>query len=209
MPLAIDTARVTRKQACVPLLAEGEQCRFGNALLVPSSGTLLGIGFLLLLLLPGCASYQIGNQSLYPPEIHNVYVPMFESVSFRRNLGERLTEAVQKEIELKTPYKVVSDPNAESVLSGRIVEEGKNVLIGSRVGDPRELQVNIRVLVSWTDRQGRMLRESSAIPLPSELIDVQGTGSFAPTVGQSTASAQQEAIERLATQIVSLMEKPW
>ena len=134
---------------------------------------------------------------------------MFESVSFRRNLGERLTEAVMKEIELKTPYKVVADPNADSILSGRIVEEGKHVLIGSRVGDPRELQVNIRVMVGWTDRQGRMLRESSAVPLPSELIDVQGTGNVVPEVGQSIDSAQQQAIQRVAEQIVSLMEKPW
>ena len=88
-----------------------------------------------------CESYQVGNQSLYPAEIHTVYVPMFESVSFRRNLAERLTEAVMKEIESKTPLKVVSDPNADSILTGRIVEEGKDVLIGSLVGDPRELQV--------------------------------------------------------------------
>ena len=52
-----------------------------------------------LLFFCGCAGYQIGNQSLYPPEIHTVYVPMFQSNSFRRNLGERLTEAVVKEIE--------------------------------------------------------------------------------------------------------------
>ena len=52
-----------------------------------------------LLLLGGCAGYQIGNQSLYPQEIRTVYVPMFQSISFRRNLGERLTEAVVKEIE--------------------------------------------------------------------------------------------------------------
>ena len=160
-------------------------------------------------LLSGCASYQIGNQSLYPMEIHTVYVPIFESASFRRDLGERLTEAVQKEIELKTPYKVVADPNADSILSGRIEGEGKHVLIGSQRGDPRELQVDIRVMVGWTDRQGRMLRESSAVPLPSELIDVEGTGNVVPQVGQSIASAQQEAISRVAEQIVSLMEKPW
>jgi hypothetical protein len=164
---------------------------------------------LVLGLLGGCAGYQIGNQSLYPMEIHTVYVPMFESVSFRRNLGERLTEAVCKEIELKTPYKVVSESTADSILSGRIVQEGKEVLIGSRVGDPRELQVNMRVMVGWTDRQGRMLRESPGVPLPSELIDVQGTGNVVPEVGQSIASAQQQAIQRVAEQIVSLMEKPW
>ncbi|MGD0517358.1 MAG: LptE family protein [Thermoguttaceae bacterium] len=160
-------------------------------------------------LITGCASYHVGNQTLYPTEIHTVYVPMFESVSFRRNLGERLTEAVMKEIELKTPFKVVSDPNADSVLSGRIVGEGKEVLIGSRVGDPREIQVNMHVKVAWTDRQGRLLRESPAVPLPSELIDVQGTGNIVPEVGQSVETAQQEAIQRIATQIVSLMEKPW
>ncbi len=160
-------------------------------------------------LLGGCAAYQVGNQSLYPLEIRTVYVPMFESASFRPYLGERLTEAVDKEIELKTPYKVVSDPNADSTLSGRIVQEGKEVLIGSRVGDPREIQVNIHVLVSWVDRQGRLLRESSTVPLPNELVDIQGTGDLVPEVGQSVEVAQQEAIQRVATQIVSLMEKPW
>jgi hypothetical protein len=160
-------------------------------------------------LITGCASYHVGNQTLYPMEIHTVYVPMFESVSFRRNLGERLTEAVMKEIELKTPFKVVSDPNADSILSGRIVGEGKEVLIGSRVGDPREIQVNMHVKVAWTDRQGRLLHESSAVPLPSELVDVQGTGNVVPEAGQSIETAQQEAIERIAVQIVSLMEKPW
>jgi len=177
------------------------------ALVLPASALLALLPALLLL--SGCASYQIGNQSLYPMEVHTVYVPMFESVSFRRNLGERLTEAVMKEIELKTPYKVVSDPNADSVLSGRIIEEGKHVLIGSRLGDPRELQVGIRVEVSWVDRQGKMLRETSAIPLPSEIIDVQGTGNFVPEVGQSVSTAQLQAIQRIAEQIVSLMEKSW
>jgi hypothetical protein len=173
------------------------------------NGNRLFVCLLILTLLSGCAAYQFGNRSLYPIEIRTVYVPMFESVSFRRNLGERLTEAVMKEIEQKTPYKVVADPNADSILSGRIVEEGKNVLIGSRRGDPRELQVNIRVMVGWTDRQGRTLRESAAVPLPSELIDVQGTGNLVPEVGQSVSTAQQEAIQRVAVQIVSLMEKPW
>jgi hypothetical protein len=173
-------------------------------------GTPLLLVFLLALaLFGGCTGYQIGNSSLYPVEIRTVYVPMFESASFRPYLGERLTEAVMKEIELKTPYKVVADPNADSTLSGRIVQEGKEVLIGSRVGDPREIQVNIRVMVSWIDRQGRQLRESSPVPLPSELINVQGTGNLVPETGQSVETAQQEAIQRVATQIVSLMEKPW
>ena len=69
------------------------------------------------MLLAGCASYQVGSESLYAPDVATVYVPMIESDSYRRDLGERLTEAVIKEIELKTPYKVVGTPDADSILS--------------------------------------------------------------------------------------------
>jgi hypothetical protein len=67
----------------------------------------------------------------------------------------------------------------------------------------------MHVKVAWTDRQGRLLRNSPAVPLPAELVNVQGTGNLVPEVGQSVETAQQEAIQRIATQIVSLMEKPW
>jgi hypothetical protein len=163
----------------------------------------------LLAFLGGCAGYQIGNQSLYPAQIRTVYVPMFDSTSFRRNLGEQLTEAVQKEIELKTPYKVVSDPSADSVLSGQIVGETKRVLVGSLSGDPRELQVNLRVEVSWIDRWGGVIRRAEAIPLPPEITDVGASANVVPEVGQSVAVAHQQAISRLAEQIVALMEAPW
>jgi hypothetical protein len=164
----------------------------------------------ILLLLSGCAGYQIGNQSLYPLEIHTVCVPMIQSNSFRRNLGEQLTEAVVKEIEKRTPYKVVNDPNAaDSVLTGRIVGETKQVLVPNLSGDPRESQVSMRVEVSWSDRRGGMLRPVQSVPCPDEIANVSGTANVVPEVGQSIATAQQEAICRMAEQIVGLMEKPW
>jgi hypothetical protein len=172
---------------------------------------LRGYPFLLLsfLLLSGCAGYQIGNQSLYPPNIHTVYVPMFTSNSFRRNLGERLTEAVVKQIETKTPFKVVSDPNADSVLTGRIVGETKKVLVPDLTGDARESEVDMRVEVTWTDNKGGVLRAPGSLPCPSELASISGTADVVPEVGQSIATAQQQAICRMAEQIVGLMEKPW
>jgi len=166
-------------------------------------------GLLLLLVCCGCAAYHIGNKSLYPSGIRTVYVPIFKSTSFRRNLGERLTEAVVKEIEAKTPYKVVADPNADSILTGTITQEGKTVLVPDLSGDAREVQVNFNVQVSWVDRRGRLLRDDKAIPLPSEIADVGGTGNVVAEVGQTVATAQQEAICRIAQQIVGLMENPW
>ena len=67
----------------------------------------------------------------------------------------------------------------------------------------------MRVEVSWVDRKGQMLRETASVPLPAEIADVTGTGNMVPEVGQSVATAQQEAICRLARQIVDLMQKPW
>jgi outer membrane lipopolysaccharide assembly protein LptE/RlpB len=163
----------------------------------------------ILLLLAGCAGYQIGNRSLYPQHIRTVYVPMIESNSFRRGLGERLTEAVVKEIEAKTPYKVVGDPNADSVLIARIDGDNKRVIVPSLTGDARETQIAMSVQVSWTDRQGKLLRESGAVPVSEDVVGILGTSNLVPEVGQSVATAQQQAISRMAEQIVGLMEQPW
>jgi hypothetical protein len=163
---------------------------------------------LLALTLPGCAGYQVGNRSLYAPDIRTVYVPMFESASLRRGLGERLTEAVVKEIELKTPYKVVGSPNADSVLSGSITSEIKRVTIEGPFDDPRQTELNLVVQVTWVDRRGDTI-QAGAVPLPPAVADVEQSAKVVPEVGQSIATGHQQAIQRLAEQIVGLMEIPW
>jgi hypothetical protein len=157
----------------------------------------------------GCSTYQIGNRSLYPAHIRTVYVPTFESNSFRRNLGERLTEAVVKEIELKTPYKVVATPDADSVLTGLIASEGKRVVAENRYDDPRQVEVRMQVMVNWIDRQGTAIRPDGAVPLPPSALSVTGTADVTAEVGQSVATSQQDAINRVAEQIVAMMEAPW
>src|SRR5687767_13180635 len=89
----------------------------------------------------GCAAYRFGNESLYAPDVTTVYVPMIESDSFRRDLGERLTEAVIKEIEAKTPYKVVGTPDADSILGARLINQRKHVTIENPNDDPRAIDI--------------------------------------------------------------------
>jgi len=161
------------------------------------------------LVISGCVGYRIGAESLYPSNIRTVYVPIFESDSFRRYLGERLTEAVVKEIELKTPYKVTGDSDADSILSGRITHETKRVLVLNKYHDPRDNEVSLQVKVRWMDRQSNLIREGTPIPLPDELATITETATAVPEVGQSIATAQQQAIHRLAEQIVAMMEAPW
>lgn len=163
--------------------------------------------FLAMIALPwlGCAGYQFGTASLYRPDIRTVYVPVFESDSFRRYLGERLTEAVVKTIELRTPYKVVDDLNADSVLSGRIVEDQKRPISEDLDDQPRDIELGLLLEVTWRDRRGVPLGPATSLPL----LGVVQAVHFIPEAGQSITVAEQEAVERLAEQIVAQMEAPW
>ena len=181
--------------------------KFSFALTGPIPSRTLAI--LILVSLAGCASYRVGSGSLYAPDVATVYVPMIESDSFRRDLGERLTEAVVKEIELKTPYKVVGTPDADSILSTRLIGDTKRITVENRNDDPRAVEINMAAQVTWLIRRRVPLRAPSTIDLPPEFLPINQTSTLIPEVGQSVATAQQQAIERLAQQIVSTMEEPW
>ncbi|MGD9634327.1 MAG: LPS assembly lipoprotein LptE [Pirellulales bacterium] len=160
-------------------------------------------------LLAGCASYQVGSESLYAPDVATVYVPMIESDSFRRDLGERLTEAVIKEIELKTPYKVVGTPDADSILAVKLLGDSRTLSAENSFDDPRLSESAVYSQVSWLNRRRLPMAPPQTIALPPELVDISNTALLVPEAGQSVASSQQQAIERLAQQIVGTMESPW
>jgi len=160
----------------------------------------------------GCAGYRFGNNTLYAPNVRTVYVPMIQSDSFRNvpgvDLGERLTEAVCKEIEKRTPFKVVGNAEADSVLTARIVADTKRMQVESPTDQSRMVEMNIQVLVTWADRGGAVLA-TGAVPLPAASVDVGQSAALVPEYGRSVVSTQQEGIVKMAQQIVGLMEEPW
>lgn len=174
-----------------------------------AAGWLAGVLAALCLIASGCAAYRVGNGTLYAPDVGTVYVPMIESDSFRRDVGERLTEAVVKEIELKTPYKVVGTPDADSVLAARLVSDTKRVVIENQNDDPRGIELNMFAQVTWYNRRRQPLREPNFIALSPDMLALGQTAQLLPEVGQSVAGQQQQAIQRLAEQIVATMEEPW
>jgi hypothetical protein len=151
----------------------------------------------------------MGSDTLYAPDVQTVYVPMITSNSFRRDLGERLTEAVVKEIELKTPFKVVGTPEADSILAVSLISDTKRVTVENANDDPRAIEINMLAEVTWINRRREPLRLPSTVALPPELLPFNQTAALIPEGGQSIAVSQQQAIERLAQQIVSTMEEQW
>jgi hypothetical protein len=160
------------------------------------------------LLFSGCATYQIGNATLFPPDIQTVYVPIVESSSFRPDLGEKLTEAIAKEIERRTPYKVVGSPNADSILSAKLIEDTKRVIVQNKFDEARSTEVNYQVRVTWINRKGDQIY-NGAVPLPPQFVQLGQGANYIPEFGQSYVTSEMQVCQKLASQIVDLMEKPW
>jgi hypothetical protein len=166
----------------------------------------LAFGLVLLFGLAGCG-YNVGAP--FSPEIRSVHVPIFNSGSNRRFLEYQLTEAVQKQIQQRSHFRLVKDEVADTRLTGRIIDLRKSALGQTRNSDARELQVNLQVEVTWEDvRTGKILQQQR-VALPPELLQLAAQAEFAPEVGQSLATADQTAIDRLARNIVDMMEVPW
>ncbi len=157
-------------------------------------------------LVGGGCGYTVGPA--FSPGVRTVAVPIFKSQLFRRGIEFQLTEAVQKELKLRG-LQVAKEPYAQTRLSGQIVSYRKFKVSESAQDDPRQLQLSLVVMVTWEDlRTGEILRQQE-IALPPEALALTSNASFAPEVGQSLASANQQVVDRVARDIVNKMEMPW
>ena len=156
--------------------------------------------------LTGCG-YVFGPQTM--PGVRTIYVPVFKTDTFRRNLDYLLTEAVQNEIKTRSGYRLADAATADTVLEGRIIDIRKTPLSETRFDDPRELQLLLGAQISWIDRRSGRILQQQTFPISSQLSQHASQVSFAPEVGQSLATAQQDAVRRLAAQIVDLTEMSW
>ncbi len=195
---------------------------------------LLGL-VLCLALLPSCTGD--GNFTIlgyttepnYNTCIHTVRVPIFKNTTMRDSTREgmefQLTQEVVRQIELQTPYKVVgADCDADTELEGTITAFSKNVVNRNQLNEVREAETTLTVEIVWKDlRSGEILSEPPPRkePLPPltdgppqppfkpHPLTISSTASFIPEVGGSITTARQVNINKLAVQIVWLMQKPW
>lgn len=157
----------------------------------------------------GCAGYQLGNAALFPQDVRTIHVPIVVDRTFRHDLGVRLTELLIREIELRTPYKVTANPDADSTLRCEIVSETKKVLTEDNADYARALDAAVQVRASWTDRRGRLLLNNAVVPTDELTTIFSQDERFVPEAGQSVEMAMQRGLEDLAERIVSQMESRW
>lgn len=138
----------------------------------------------------------------FPKDVRSVYVEMFRSREFRRDLEFQLTEALQKRILMDTDYRLADKTRADTILSGEVLEV-RQATLGTdfRTDLPRETQATIIVSFHWKDlRTGKTLVDR---PYFAQTVD------YIRPVGETFFQASQEAIDDLAERIVEQMQSDW
>jgi len=179
----------------------------------PALATLLSLAPLLAAalaapsLMQGCAATPDAGyaaSSPYPARYRTVALPIFRNQSYLRNFEFDLAQALVKEVELSTPYKVSSEVSADTVLRGTIaaidlVERSKD----PRTGLANEMMVRVRVDFEWVD-----LRSGERIVARE---GVESIALFVPSypAREPLELARFAAVEQLARELVSAMQSKW
>ena len=125
--------------------------------------------FVLLLgiIISGCASdptVGYSTQSLYAPQFRTVAVPMFENNTTSRQMEMMLTDALVKKIQSRTPYRVVDEMNADTLLTGTITDVELQPLNRSSVtGFDNEVLLRVTVNFEWMNSLIKWNRHSFTI----------------------------------------------
>ncbi len=157
--------------------------------------------------LAGCASDPTkgySSNSLFPEGISTIAVPIFTNDAYTRDVEFELTDAVIKQLEVTTPYKVVPESRADTILLGQIRKIELDQLSKSQqTGLSEEVIVSVTIDFQWKDlRNGRVItgRESFT-----------GHGLFDPSrpTGEPIELGQFAAVQQLARDIVAEMQAQW
>jgi hypothetical protein len=148
----------------------------------------------------GKSSYKWA--SLYREDISTVSIPIFANKEFRRGVEFRLSEAVVKQLEAHSPYRVAPRERADTILEGEVVSIDQSTLSRDvRTAIPQEQLYVLTVNFRWIDlRSGQILLERKHF---------QQTAPFYGPLGEGEFVGAQNAIERLALAIVQEMQADW
>ncbi|MDY7107914.1 MAG: LptE family protein [Planctomycetota bacterium] len=170
-----------------------------------AAGVLIAVA--LLWALAACAADPregYSTESVYSTAVRTVAVPIFENETFSRGLEFELTDAVIKEIEARTPYKVTTQPRADTILTGRITRVELDQLSKSRLtGLGEEVVLSVTIDFEWKDWRtdaplvARRSFSGHGLAVPS-----------APT-GERLELGRMAAVQQLARDLVEEMRAAW
>lgn len=163
----------------------------------------LGAGWALV----GCASDPTEGyafSSSHDSGITSVYVPTFNNPTFSHGLEVELTDAIIKEIKASTPWRVVSQGDAEATLTGTIVDAKLQPLSYARTsGLVQEMAVTLTIEFDFKDsRTGKVLTSRRNFTSSESFVPARG-------VGERLEVGQHAGVQELARAVVGELRSSW
>lgn len=156
----------------------------------------------------GCAgdpSKGYTTKSMFPDTIQTVAVSMFDRNKnvYRRDVEIRLTEAIQKRVQQNTPYRLAKRGQADSELTGELINISQQVLsYNGKTGDPNEIEAVFTLSFTWKDRHGNIL-------MKRESFQISGTYIPSAPFNENFYQGSDDIINKAAVRIVEQMESDW
>jgi len=158
-------------------------------------------------ILASCASdptLGYSSASLYAPQFKSVAVPIIQNNSMAREMEFKLTDALIKEIESRTPYQILGEQYADTLLTGTIQSVILRTISQSpTTGLDNEVMITVTMDFEWLNLHsggrimGRRNFSSSALFVPSR-----------PS-SEPIEMGQFAVVNQLSQDIVDQMQASW
>ena len=162
---------------------------------------------LCLFMIANCASdptVGYSSATLYAPQFKSVAVPIFQNNTMAREMEFMLTDALIKEIESRTPYQILGEKYADTLLSGTIQSVTlRTISQSTTTGLDNEVMITVTMDFEWLNLQsggriiGRRNFSSSALFIPSR-----------PSA-EPFEMGQFAVVQQLSGDIVDQMQSSW
>ena len=137
-------------------------------------------------------------ERLFAGDVRTVYVEFFDNKTFRRELEVALTRAVVDQLKLRTPLTFAPRNEADSVLSGELVEFTERTKVKTEADDVLKTRVSAKVRFRWTDRR-----------TGTDLVPQQTVSESVRIVEDLEGSVSDLVLREVAEAVVEAMEEPW
>jgi hypothetical protein len=142
--------------------------------------------------------------SAHDATIRTVSVPIFENPTFARGLEVELTDAIVKEIQRSTPWRVTREQGANTTLVGTLTDSRLRRLSTQRdSGYVQEVAVELTVDFEFKDnRSGKTLVSRRSFTASDAFVPAR-------PAGERLEAGQHAAVQRLARDIVAELRSAW
>jgi hypothetical protein len=130
--------------------------------------------------LNGCGYHTAGSATHIPASVRTIAVPVFATHAQAYHTEMALTQAVVRELNVRTRYRVLSSASdADAVLSGTILTQTSVPLTyDSTTGETSSYLVTITMKVVLTARDGRVLYRNDALSYREQYQSTQDLTGF-------------------------------